>query len=309
MNTVLFTHPACADHDPGFGHPECPERMLAIRRVLESEEFAYLDRREAPRATVVQISRAHPRAYVERVLEAIPEHGYAALDADTTVSPGSGEAALRAAGAVCAAVDAVFGGPSRNAFCAVRPPGHHAEANRAMGFCLFNNVAVGALHARAAHHIQRVAVIDFDVHHGNGTQDIFWGDPDLFYTSTHQSPLYPGTGLARERGVAENILNLPLPPSAGSPEFRLVMQEKVLPALDRFAPELVMISAGFDAHAYDPLASLNLSEADFAWATAKLGALATRHASGRLVSALEGGYNLDALAASVAAHVRELMAA
>ena len=309
MNTAFFTHAACAGHDPGPGHPECPDRLKAILRRFEDEAFALLDRREAPEATVEQIVRVHPEAYVDGVLEAVPDHGYAGLDADTVVSPGSREAALRAAGGVCAAVDAVLSGEARNAFCAVRPPGHHAETARAMGFCLFNNVAVGAAHARATHGIRRVAVFDFDVHHGNGTQDIFWNEPDLFYVSTHQSPLYPGTGMADETGTAENILNVPLHAHAGSPEYRHAVTEAVLPALSAFEPELLMISAGFDAHRSDPLAALQLTEADFAWTTVKLAQLASETCRGRVVSTLEGGYDLDALAESCAAHVKELMVA
>jgi len=308
MNTLIFTHPACFDHDPGFGHPENADRLRAILATLEAESFCLLDRREAPRATVDQIARAHPRRYVERILEMVPEHGYVDLDADTVVSPGSGEAALRAAGAVVGAVDAVFSDRSRNAFCPVRPPGHHAEAGRPMGFCLFYNIAVGAMHARAAHGVKRVAAVDFDVHHGNGTQDIFWKDPDLFYASTHQYPLYPGTGHARETGVANNILNVPLRPMSASPEFRQAFTAQILPALEAFEPELIMISAGFDGHSHDPLASLDLTEADFAWVTGKLGQLAERMCGARIVSVLEGGYDLRALANSCAAHVKELMA-
>ena len=260
-------------------------------------------------AEIKQLVRAHPRVYVDRVLAAVPDHGYAGLDADTVLSPGSGEAALRAAGAVCSAVDAVMTGESRNAFCAVRPPGHHAETARAMGFCLFNSIAVGAAHARAVHGVRRVAVVDFDVHHGNGTQDIFWSDADLFYVSTHQSPLYPGTGMAEETGAADNILNVPLPAHAGPPEFRHAMTESVLPALSAFGPDLLMISAGFDAHRSDPLAALQQTEADFAWATVKLTDLAAESCQGRVVSSLEGGYDLHALAESCAAHVKELMVA
>ncbi len=309
MNTVFFTHPACIGHDPGPGHPECPDRLKAILRRFEDEAFALLDRREAPEAEIEQIARVHPAGYIDGVLEAVPAHGYAGLDADTVVSPGSREAALRAAGGVCAAVDAVMSGEARNAFCAVRPPGHHAETARAMGFCLFNNVAVGAAHARAKHGIRRVAVFDFDVHHGNGTQDIFWDDDELFYVSTHQSPLYPGTGMADETGTAENILNVPLPAHAGSPEYRFAVTESVLPALAAFRPELLMISAGFDAHRNDPLAALQLTEADFAWSTVKLAQLAAETCNGRVVSTLEGGYDLAALAESCAAHVKELMVA
>lgn len=307
MPTALFTHSACLYHDTGLGHPESADRLRAVLRALEDEEFTYLDRREAPPATVEQIARVHARTYVEGILAAVPADRIVHLDADTTMSPGSGEAALRAAGALCAAVDAVVGGEVRNAFCAVRPPGHHAEAGQAMGFCLFNNVAIGALQARAVHGLERIAVVDFDVHHGNGTQSMFEGDPALFYASTHQWPLYPGTGASGERGVVGNILNLPLPPMAGSVDFRAAVQCELLPALDAFAPELILVSAGFDAHADDPLAQLNLTDADYHWATAKLIELADRHARGRVVSTLEGGYNLKALAASARAHMRALM--
>ncbi len=224
------------------------------------------------------------------------------------LSPGSGAAARRAAGALCAAVDAVAAGEAGNAFCAVRPPGHHAEPSRAMGFCLFNNVAVGALHARAAHGLRRVAVVDFDVHHGNGTQAMFWDDAELFYASTHQMPLFPGTGGAEERGVAGNILNVPLAPMAGSLEFRHGLRETILPALIRFEPQFILVSAGFDAHEDDPLAGLRLHEDDYAWVTTELLAVARDFCDGRVVSTLEGGYNLQALGASAAAHVTALMA-
>lgn len=306
--TGLFTHAACLAHDTGDGHPECPERLQAILARLEGEDFAYLDRREAPRATPEQIARVHPGDYVERLLRAIPERGLSAIDGDTVISSGSGEAALRAAGAVCAAIDAVMQGELRNAFCAVRPPGHHAEPDQAMGFCLLNNVAIGAQHGRAHWGMQRVAVIDFDVHHGNGTQAAFAADPDLFYASTHQMPLYPGTGRAHEQGVAGNVVNMPLPPYAGSGEFHIAF-ERILAKLEDFAPELVIISAGFDAHASDPLAQLQFSDQDYYWATERLVALADRTAKGRLVSALEGGYDLRALASATAAHVKALMVA
>jgi acetoin utilization deacetylase AcuC-like enzyme len=309
MTTLLYSHPACFNHDPGRMHPESPARLKAVLSALEGPDFAALERREAPAAERSQIARVHPEAYIEAVLEAVPETGHAGLDADTVVSPGSGEAALRAAGALCAAVDAVAKGEAGNAFCAVRPPRHHAEPVRAMGFCLFNNVAVGALQARAAHGLARVAVVDFDVHHGNGTQAMFWDDADLFYASLHQSPLYPGTGSYSERGAYGNIVNVPLAPMAGSDEFRQGMADVVLPALTRFAPEFVLISAGFDAHADDPLAGLRLYEDDYAWATGELAALARSCCGGRLVSTLEGGYDLRALGASAAAHVRALMAA
>ncbi len=307
MFTTLFTHAACLEHDTGLGHPECADRLRAVLAALETEEFYMLERQDAPRATIEQIARAHPKEHVERVLSLVPEHDHAGVDADTVLSPGSGEAALRAAGAVVAAVDVVASGHSRNAFCAVRPPGHHAEYEKAMGFCLFNNVAVGAYHARAAHGLQRVAVVDFDVHHGNGTQDIFQRDPDMLYCSTHQSPLYPGTGDAAEQGEYGNCVNAPLPAMAGSPEFRHAMTHIILPAIDHFKPDLLMISAGFDAHSRDPLASLHLTDDDFTWATRKLGDMARTHCGARIVSVLEGGYNLRALASACAAHVRELM--
>jgi acetoin utilization deacetylase AcuC-like enzyme len=225
------------------------------------------------------------------------------------MSSGSADAALRAAGAVIAAVDAVMAGRLANAFCAVRPPGHHAERGTAMGFCLFNNIAIGALHARWAHGLRRIAVIDFDVHHGNGTQDVFFNDANLFYASTHQFPLYPGTGAATERGIAGNIVNLPLPPGADSVAFRLAMTKSILPALQSFEPEFILVSAGFDAHRSDPLGGLCLDESDFAWATSAICGVAAQHCCGRVVSALEGGYDLGALARSAAAHVRALMEA
>lgn len=309
MTTILYSHRACEGHDPGPGHPECPARLVAIRETLEAPEFSALERREAPLGDPDRIALAHPRQYVDAILAAIPEEGYGALDGDTTVSPGSREAALRAAGALVAAADAVMAGDARNAFCAVRPPGHHAEIARAMGFCLFNNVAIAAMHLRDRHGLKRIAVVDFDVHHGNGTQAIFWNHPDLLFASTHQMPLYPGTGSSEESGCAGNIVNAPLPPYAGSAEFRKAMERMVLPAVSEFSPEFLLISAGFDAHTDDPLANLNFRDDDYTWATAQLMALAEEHCQGRLVSTLEGGYNLRALSTSVAAHVRQLMKA
>jgi len=306
MTTLLYTHSACLEHDPGAYHPESPARLWAVLDALEVPEFARLQRRDAPEAAIEDLARVHPRLFVERLLAAVPQTGHVAIDADTVMSPASGRAALRAAGAVAAAVDAVVAGEADNAFCAVRPPGHHAEPGRAMGFCLFNNIAVGALRAREVHGLARVAAIDFDVHHGNGTQARFADDPTLFYASTHQSPLYPGTGAASETGVG-NIVNAPLPPLAGSQQFRIAMTRKILPALDAFRPEMVLISAGFDAHRHDPLAQLLLEEADYTWATEQLLDVARRHAGGRVVATLEGGYDLPALAASAAAHVRALM--
>lgn len=306
MSTMLFYHSACLRHDTGRGHPERADRLRAVMHRLEAEEFAHLDRRDAPRATQEQLLRVHGSDYVAAIMHAEPKDGHVYLDGDTLMSPGSTEAALRAAGAVCAAVDAVVSGEGRNAFCAVRPPGHHAEPDRAMGFCLFNNIAIGAMHARAAHALRRIAVVDFDVHHGNGTQASFADDPDLLYASTHQWPLYPGTGHPRERGRG-NIFNLTLEPEAGSPEFRAMVERELVPALDAFRPELLMISAGFDAHCMDPLAELNLTDEDYAWITERLCGVANRHGRGRVVSALEGGYDLRALANAAAAHVRALM--
>ncbi len=308
MTTLLLHHESSAKHDTGRGHPERPDRIAAVMRALEAEPFAALVRREAPSASPAQLARAHPTAFVEALLAAIPEEGLARIDPDTVVSPDSGEASVRAAGAIVAAVDAVFACEAHNAFCAVRPPGHHAEPLRSMGFCLFNNVAVGAYHARAAHGADRVAVIDFDVHHGNGTQAMFETDPDMFFASTHEFPLYPGTGRSEERGVG-NIVNVPLRGGSGPAEFRAGMEEAILPALAAFKPDLILVSAGFDAHAADPLASLQLREADYAWITRRLCALADELCAGRIVTTLEGGYDLEALAASVGAHVAELIAA
>jgi acetoin utilization deacetylase AcuC-like enzyme len=309
MTTILYTHTACFDHDPGRMHPESPARLKAVLAALEGPDFAALDRRTAPAAELEQIARVHPMAYVEEVLAAIPQTGYVGIDMDTIVSPGSREAVLRAVGAVCAAVDAVAGGEADNAFCAVRPPGHHAEPRRAMGFCLFNSVAIGALQARAVHGHHRVAVVDFDVHHGNGTQAAFWDDRDLLYLSTHQMPLYPGTGDMVERGNYNNIVNVPLAPMSGSAEFRQAMRERVFPPLVKFEPEFILISAGFDGHEDDPLAGLRLHEDDYAWATTEILSIANHACAGRVVSTLEGGYNLEALGASAAAHVRALMGA
>ncbi|HWA31473.1 MAG TPA: histone deacetylase family protein, partial [Rhizomicrobium sp.] len=271
MVTGLLSHSACLEHAPPEGHPECPERLGAVLAALSSPRFATLLRLEAPEARREALLAAHDAAHVDAVLGPLSEearrNGYAAIDADTFMSEGSAEAALRAAGAAVMAVDLVADGELRNAFCAVRPPGHHAPADRAMGFCLFNNVAVGAFYARKIRLFERVAVVDFDVHHGNGTEEIFWNEPDMFYASTHQMPLYPGTGSRRERGVAQNILNAPLAPYSGSDAFRAAMTNTILPALESFAPDFIFISAGFDAHKADPLAQLELDENDFGWAT------------------------------------------
>jgi acetoin utilization deacetylase AcuC-like enzyme len=273
---------------------------------LAADRFDALDRREAPEADLADLDRVHPAGYVERLLAAVPEDGLVRIDPDTVMSPESGEAALRASGAIIAAIDAVAAGAADNAFCAVRPPGHHAEPGRSMGFCLFNNIAVGALHARAAHGLEKIAVVDFDVHHGNGTQAVFESDPGLLFASTHEYPLYPGTGAASETGVG-NVFNVPLASGSGSAEFRAGVEGHILPALREFRPDLILVSAGFDGHARDPLASLRLVEDDYAWITRELCALAGELCGGRLVATLEGGYDLDALAASVSAHVGEML--
>jgi acetoin utilization deacetylase AcuC-like enzyme len=310
VTTALITHTACLEHDTGPYHPENPERLRAVLAALEAPEFSDLLRETAPMATVEQLSRVHPKDYVEAILSIHPELGEPVqLDADTVMSHGSAEAAARAAGGACMAVDAVMEGWARAAFAAVRPPGHHAEPNRPMGFCLFNNAAVAAMHARTRWGVQRVAVVDFDVHHGNGTQAMFAADPDLFYASSHQSPCYPGTGEPWEHGVADNIVNAPLHPRDGSAAFRAAWSNIILPALDAFAPGLLIISAGFDAHVADPLAQLRLETTDYAWITDQLIAVAEKHCAGRLVSVMEGGYDLNALAASAAVHVRRLMRA
>jgi len=307
MTVALITHPACLDHDTGPFHPERPDRLRRVLRALEHPHFSALLRDLAPLATEAQLALAHPPDYVRAILEIAPEPGQrVALDADTMMSSGSREAALRAAGGAVMAVDAVMEGWAKQVFVAARPPGHHAERDRPMGFCLFANAAIAARHAQARWGLSRVAVVDFDVHHGNGTQDIFQADPTLFYASSHQFPCYPGTGAAAERGVG-NIVNAPLRPGTGSAEFRAAWEELILPALEQFAPELLIVSAGFDAHKADPLAQLLLETADFAWLTGRLMEVARRHCQGRLVSLLEGGYDLDALADSAAAHVRALM--
>jgi acetoin utilization deacetylase AcuC-like enzyme len=309
MTTALITHPACLLHEPPPGHPERPARLSEVLKILDGPDFALLLRKTAPEADMKSLVRVHDSDYVAEVLEAMPLSGYAQIDSDTIASPGTREAILRAAGAVVLGVDLVMSDEAQNVFCAVRPPGHHATPTRAMGFCFFNSVAVGALHARAVHGLKHIAVVDFDVHHGNGTQDRFTPDPDLFYASTHQSPLYPGTGSPDETGIAHNVVNAPLRPGAGGPEFRRALEREILPALAAFGPELVIISAGFDAHRDDPLAQLRLDESDFAWATQSLCALAKQSCGGRVVSSLEGGYDLAATARSAGAHVRALMAA
>ncbi len=309
MTTFLYSHAACLEHDPGAMHPECPDRLRAVLSGLDEEAFQYLHREAAPRVDVVEVEKVHKPYYVEKIIETAPESGRVYLDPDTALSPGSVEAAMRASGAAIEAVDQVVGGNADNAFCAVRPPGHHAESSQAMGFCLFNSAAIAAVHARAAHGMTRAAVIDFDVHHGNGTQHSFEQDAGLFYGSSHQWPAYPGTGLESETGVDGNIVNAPLSPGAGSVEFRAAYDRLILPALRTFSPEILIISAGFDAHARDPLAQLNVQTEDYAWVTERLLEVAAECCDGRVISLLEGGYDLNALRESVQAHVSTLMAA
>jgi acetoin utilization deacetylase AcuC-like enzyme len=308
VTTLLVTHPDCVAHDPGHGHPEAPARLSAVLAALAEPEFAGLAWLEAPLGDGADIARVHGPAFAPSVMARVPQQGHAALDADTILSPGSGKAAMRAVGAVTAAMDAVIAGKARNAFCAVRPPGHHAEPDRAMGFCLFNSIAVAARRAQGVHGIGRVAIVDFDVHHGNGTQAVAEQDPSLFFASSHQYPLYPGTGSADETG-AGNIVNVPLRSGTAGACFRRAFEARILPALDAFAPELLLVSAGFDAHRADPLAGLELEDDDFGWVTQRLIEAAARHAQGRLISVLEGGYDLRALAGSAAAHVSALMKA
>ena len=308
MTSLLISHPSFLEHDTGRQHPERPDRLRAVLAALDEAGFPGLVPVAAPPATLEQLTRVHPVDYVEAILGIRPPPGeLVQIDGDTIMSAGSAEAVRRAAGALVAGVDAVMTGKASTVFAAVRPPGHHALPDVPGGFCLFNNVAVGALHAQSVYGLDRVAIVDFDVHHGQGTQAIVAPDPRLFYASSHQSPLYPGTGSPRERGLSGNVVNVPLAPDSGSAEFRAGWADRILPALDDFAPQLVLVSAGFDAHRRDPLAQLGVETADFAWLTGELLAIADRHADGRLVSVLEGGYDLDALAESVVAHVGVLM--
>ena len=307
VTTLLLTHPAGLAHEMGPGHPECPDRLRAVARALEAEAFQHLVRDVAPMAERDAVLRVHPQAYVAALERAAPQSGYVQLDADTVMCPGTMEAAWRGAGAATRAVDEVFAGHVANAFVAMRPPGHHAERATPMGFCFFNHAAIAARHAQAVHGAERVAIMDFDVHHGNGTQDIFWDDASVLYASTHQMPLYPGTGALGERGTHDQIVNAPLRAGDGGDVFRDAMETAILPRIEAFRPDLLIISAGFDAHRRDPLANLRLETADFDWATGKLMDVADRCAKSRVVSLLEGGYDLEALASSTAAHVRRLM--
>jgi acetoin utilization deacetylase AcuC-like enzyme len=305
--TLLITHPACLEHLMPLGHPERPDRLRAIERALEAEKFQTLARSQAPLAALETIALCHPMDYIIEVREAAPREGLIHLDADTAMSPGTFEAALRAAGGAIHAVDEVLAKKAANAFVAARPPGHHAETARPMGFCLFDNAAIAARYAQQRYGIASAAIVDFDVHHGNGSQEIFWSDRTVMYCSTHQMPLFPGTGAVGETGEHNTIVNAPLRPGDGGAAFRAAFDNRILPRLGEFRPELVIISAGFDAHMRDPLANINLAEADFIWATQKIMDLADSCAGGRVISLLEGGYDLQALGNSVAAHVATLM--
>lgn len=306
MTTLLFEHDAFARHEVPTGHIERPERVLALAERFAEPQFDELARLPFGTADDDAILAAHQADYLRHVRDAIPEEGLAALDLDTFLGAAGLQAAYLATGAALTAIDAVMNGKADNAFCAVRPPGHHANANRAMGFCIFNHVAIAARYAKQQHGAERVAIVDWDVHHGNGTQDIFWDDPSVLYCSTHQMPLYPFTGAPDETG-AGNIVNAPLREGDGGEAFGAAFDSKILPALDRFGPDLILISAGFDAHRNDPLGGLALSAADFADATSKLRGVADKHSGGRIVSLLEGGYDIEGLVESAAAHVTTLM--
>ena len=301
--TILMENPAGLDHLTPPGHPERVERLAEINEALSAPEFDDLIRMTAPLAEESVLLLGHPQDHIDRLRQRMPVDGRVALDADTHASPGTWQAALRSVGGCIAAVDAVLAGQARNAFVATRPPGHHAERTRAMGFCLFSTVAIAARHALEHHGLSRVAVVDFDVHHGNGTQDVLWDEPRALFISSHQMPLYPGTGHPRETGAHQNVMNVPLAPMTGGAEMRRLYEAEVIPALLDFGPELILVSAGFDAHAADPLANLNWSADDFAWITERICDVADDTCEGRVVSTLEGGYDLDALAESVAAHV------
>jgi acetoin utilization deacetylase AcuC-like enzyme len=307
MSTLLITHPACLEHLTPHGHPERPDRLRAVERALEAEKFQSLERITAPAASLEVIALCHPMDYIVEIRDASPKEGMVRLDADTSMSPGTFEAALRAVGGGVHAVDEVMTKKATNAFVATRPPGHHAETARPMGFCLFDNAAIAARYAQKQHGIARAAIIDFDVHHGNGSQEIFWDDKSVIYCSTHQMPLFPGTGAVGESGEHNTIVNAPLKPGDDGEVFRAAFESRILPRLRDFRPELIVISAGFDAHYRDPLANINLAEEDFAWATQKIMDVADQYAGGRIVSLLEGGYDLQALGNSAAAHVLALM--
>ena len=304
--TILYTHPSSKNHETPMGHPERIARIEAIEEELSKSAFDKLVRKQAPMGLEEQVLLSHPQRYFDRIKSSIPAQGIKQLDADTHVSPGSFEAAMHGVGAVCAAVDDVLSGAEKNAFCATRPPGHHAETETSMGFCLFGTIAIAAKHALASG-LERIAIVDFDVHHGNGTQDLCWTDDRIFFVSSHQMPLWPGSGDVSETGAHGNILNYPLRPYSTGTDLMAAYEAEILPRMAEHKPELLLISAGFDAHADDPLANLNFTTQEFAEITRMLCTFAQEHCEGRVVSTLEGGYDLDALAASVAAHVDVLM--
>ncbi|WP_411727548.1 histone deacetylase family protein [Methyloglobulus sp.] len=306
MKTLYYSHPDFLLHETGRGHPECADRLIGIDKALDQPMFANLIRQTPPMGTEQQIGLIHPVEHIQRIRDAIPTQGLHHLDPDTVLSPGSEKAAFLAVGAVCDAVDQVLTDKADNAFCAVRPPGHHAEPKRAMGFCLFNNIAIAAEYARQHYHLARAAIVDFDVHHGNGTQAAFYHQPQVLYASSHEMPHYPGTGHPMETGVG-NIINVPLAAGDTGAEFRKKYESIILPALYNFKPDLLLISAGFDAHKDDPLASIRLMEDDYRWVTQALMEIAGRYCKGRIISVLEGGYGLKALATSVTVHVKTLM--
>jgi acetoin utilization deacetylase AcuC-like enzyme len=309
LTTLLITHDASLGHETPAGHPERPDRIRAINTALSGGAFDGLKRSDAPMAAFTDALAAHDADYVAELEAMLPLAGTVSFDADTTASPGSREAILRAVGGARLGVDQVMTGVAANAFCALRPPGHHAEHHRAMGFCFLNNAAIAARHAQRAHGAERVAIIDWDVHHGNGTQHIFWDDASVLFASTHEMPLYPGSGDKSETGEKGTILNAPLRAGDDGVVFRDAFTSLILPRVEAFAPDLIIISAGFDAHIRDPLANLRLVEDDFAWATRALMEIARRRCQGRIVSLLEGGYDLKGLSSSVAAHVGALMEA
>lgn len=309
MTTLLLTHPASLDHLTPPGHPERPDRIRAVDQVLGQDRFKSLVRGQAPEGSLDSVLLCHNEHYVDELRHIAPKEGLVYLDGDTSMSPGTWEAVMRGVGGAIAATDAVIAGKADNAFVATRPPGHHAEIGKPMGFCFFDQAAIAARHAQRTHGIGRVAVVDFDVHHGNGTQDIFWADPTVMYCSTHQMPLFPGTGASGERGEHDTIVNAPLASGDGGAKFRAAFENLILPQIQKFAPELMIISAGFDAHRRDPLASLELDATDFGWVTRKLMDTAHASAGGRIVSVLEGGYDLQGLQESVVEHVTALMGA
>jgi len=305
MKTLLITHPVCLEHKTVDGHPDCPKRLTTIFDILDTAQL-HVERCLAPCASKKDVMLAHKQEYFDKVMSLIPQDGMWVLDDETVVSPRSGDAALRAAGAVISAVNAVLTNKAVNAFCAVRPPGHHATSNNSGGFCIFNNIAIGAMVARSQFGLRRIAIIDFDVHHGNGTQEIFWDDPNIFFTSLHQRDLQDGSGSEIEKGKYDNILNLPLPLGADGNVVRDVVSKNLVPRLQQFQPEILFVSAGFDMHRYDPLGDMMLDESDYFWLSKTLCDVAQECCKGRLIASLEGGYELSVLGASVESYIRAM---